>query len=244
MAVVTKISWSEHTWNPWRGCTRVSEGCRHCFMFSEQKRYGHDPRIVVRTKTWGDPIKWQRGAADAGRLETVFTCSWSDWFHADADGWRDEAWEVIRNCPNLQFQVLTKRADRIADHLPTDWGDGYQNVWLGVSVEDEHSLRRLPHLLAVPARVKFVSAEPLLEPINFRPYLYGIDWLIAGCESKGPGLGRECQLDWLRDLRDQCRESGTAYFLKQAAVNGKLDKTSILDGELWRELPLQLIEAR
>src|SRR5437868_587512 len=112
MGTETGISWTEHTWNPWRGCTKVSPGCANCYMFREQRRYGRDPTQVVRTKTWNDPIKWNRQAAEAGRKDLVFTCSWSDFFHEGADEWRDEAWAVIRSCPNLIFQILTKRADR------------------------------------------------------------------------------------------------------------------------------------
>ena len=119
----TLIAWSQRTWNPWRGCTKISPGCAHCYMFSAQERFGRDPAVVVRTGTWGQPLKWERQAAAAGRLERVFTCSWSDWFHADADDWRDEAWAVIKRCPHLQFQILTKRQERIVAHLPADWGD-------------------------------------------------------------------------------------------------------------------------
>src|SRR5688572_899551 len=118
MSIRTIIAWTEHTFNPWRGCTKISPGCKICYMFPGQKRYGRDPTTVVRTKTWGDPLKWQREAAAAGRTETVFTCSWSDWFHENADEWRDEAWDLIKRCPNLQFQILTKRHDRILGHLP------------------------------------------------------------------------------------------------------------------------------
>jgi protein gp37 len=95
----------------------------------------------------------------------VFTCSWSDWFHEDADPWRDEAWEVIRAAPDLTFQILTKRPERIADHLPADWGDGYPNVWLGVTIENRRFVDRADVLREVPAAVRFISAEPLLGPL-------------------------------------------------------------------------------
>lgn len=183
MGVNTGISWTKHTWNPWRGCTKVSAGCKNCYMFRDQKRYGRNPAEVVRTKTWRDPIKWNRAAAEAGNKDLVFTCSWSDWFHKDADPWREEAWEIVHSCPNLVFQILTKRADRIANHLPADWGSGYQNVWLGVTVEDQEATWRIPNLLAVPAAVRWISAEPLLGPVDFRPWIKQLDWIIAGAES-------------------------------------------------------------
>src|SRR5262245_41658448 len=99
MADRTSISWTDRTWNPWRGCRMVSPGCAHCYMFTEQRRYGRDPTEVVRTKTWGDPPKWQRQAEAGDPRRRVFTCSWSDWFIEEADPWREEAWAVIRACP-------------------------------------------------------------------------------------------------------------------------------------------------
>src|SRR5262249_9121833 len=127
---------TEHSWNPWRGCTKVSPGCAHCYMFPAQERYGLNPREVVRTTTWRDPLRWQKRAAAEGHTALVFTCSWSDWFHEGADAWRDEAWDVVRRCPDLTFQILTKRPELAPERLPADWGDGYPNVWLGVSVEN------------------------------------------------------------------------------------------------------------
>ena len=178
----TIISWTQRTWNPWRGCTRISPGCKSCYMFRAQQRYGHDPSVVVRTKTWTEPLRWQRVAEREHNTELVFTCSWSDWFHEDADEWRDEAWSLVRQCSNLVFQILTKRPERVLDHLPHDWSDGYKNVWLGVSIENEDYVWRADVLRKIPARVRFISAEPLLGPL---PNLVfdGFHWLIVGGES-------------------------------------------------------------
>lgn len=174
MAENSAIQWTDNTWNPWRGCTKISPGCANCYMFTDQRRYGRDPAEVVRTKTWGDPFKWQKAAEAAGRTELVFTCSWSDWFHKDADPWREEAWAVVKKCKNLTFQILTKRADRIKDNLPSDWGQGYPNVWLGVSVENQKCAgERIPKLLGVPAAVRFLSCEPLLGPVNLSKFHIG-----------------------------------------------------------------------
>lgn len=237
MGEKTIIAWTDKSWNPWRGCTMVSPGCANCYMFREQRRYGKDPAVVVRTKTWGDPAKWQRKAAAEGRQERVFTCSWSDWFHVDADPWREEAWAVVRACPNLTFQILTKRADRIADHLPADWGAGYPNVWLGVSAEQQKQAdERVPLLVKVPSTVRFVSYEPALGPVNFTPWLNqgGVNWLICGGES-GPGY-RPMDLDWARSVRDQCRETGTPFFFKQSSAP-QTEMGIELDGEIVREYP-------
>jgi protein gp37 len=239
----TGIAWTEHTWNPWRGCHKISPGCELCYMFTEQRRYGRDPETPVRTKTWGDPLKWQRQAEAAGRLEMVFTCSWSDFFIREADPWRDEAWAIIRRCPNLIFQVLTKRIERVRSHLPSDWGvSGYPNVWLGVSVEDqEHAVHRIPQLVEIPAAVRFLSCEPLLGPIDLENLETGdgdflnclaggwhdgdddtgylcdpVNWVIVGGES---GLfsdnPRPCGLNWIGKILSDCTQWGVPCFVKQ-----------------------------
>lgn len=198
MGETSAIEWTDATWNPWRGCRKVSPGCKHCYMFRDQERYGRDPRMV-------------------------FTCSWSDWFIEEADTWRDEGWNIIKRTPHLTYQILTKRPERILDHLPTDWGDGYLNVWLGTSVENqEYADRRIPLLLEVPAVVRFLSCEPLLGPIDFRKVpgfnRVGLDlsnwWVIAGGESGYPGHFRPAELDWFRSLLDQCKTAGVPFFLK------------------------------
>jgi protein gp37 len=135
-------------------------------MFREQERYKQDPTKVRRTApaTFNSPLRWQEP-------RRIFTCSWSDFFHADADPWRADAWDIIKRTPQHVYQVLTKRPERIADHLPADWGKGYPNVWLGTSVENQRWTTRIPLLLAVPARVHWISAEPLLGPLNLLPFL-------------------------------------------------------------------------
>ncbi len=202
-------------------------------MFRDQRRYGRDPSVVVRTKTWGEPLRWQKKADAAGRTYLVFTCSWSDWFHADADAWRPEAWDVVRRCPNLVFQILTKRPERIAGHLPPDWGAGYSNVWLGVSVERDDYVWRADVLRSVPARTRWVCAEPLLGPLPGLN-LQRIDWLVVGGES-GPDW-RPMDLRWVRELRDRCRAAGVAFYFKQS--NGPYPGMSPrLDGRLHQEMP-------
>src|ERR1700752_1072559 len=161
MGDTTKIEWTSATWNPWRGCSKVSPGCAHCYMFTEQRRYGRDPSVVTRCSdsTFYAPTrakKWRE--LPEGAL--VFTCSWSDWFHEDADPWRDEAWEVIHQRPDLTWQILTKRPERIAGRLPAWWGDADceapENVWLGVSIENRRFVHRADVLREVPAAVRFI----------------------------------------------------------------------------------------
>lgn len=233
MGSSTKIAWCDRTWNPFQGCTRVSPGCAHCYMHAAKKRYGQDPSTVVRSSdaTFRKPLsrEWRE---NPGR---VFSCSWSDFFHCGADPWRDDAWDIIRRTPEQTYLLLTKRPQRIAKHLPRDWGDGWPHVWLGVTAEDQRRWdERVPLLSQVPAMTRFVSVEPLLEAV--RPHgVKHIDWVIVGCES-GP-RHRPMELDWVRRIRDACAASGTAFFFKQAFFGSKLVETPLLDGRRWLWFP-------
>ncbi len=232
----TGIGWTERTWNPIQGCHKVSLGCKNCYMFSEKTRYGQDPNVVVRSKpaTFNAPLKWKEPSL-------IFTCSWSDWFIEDGDAHRDEMWDIIRRTPQHTYQILTKRADRIKDHLPEDWGKGWSNVWLGVSAENQEMAdERIPYLLEVPAFVHFVSCEPLLGPIDLTPWLSlefrssetktrggetyqvarnltRLGWAIFGGESDGISgkNARECNLDWIHNLTEQFSRADLPYFVKQ-----------------------------
>jgi protein gp37 len=268
MGDVSIIEWTDSTWNPWRGCDKVSPGCADCYMFRDQRRYGRDPEVVVRAAdgTFFAPIrsrKWERereAAITARGRHFVFTCSWSDWFHETADPWREEAWEIIRETPRSIYQILTKRPERILDHLPDDWGDGYPNVWMGTTIENRAFVGRADLLRAVPAAVRFVSAEPLLGPLVFYGSdgqgedwvdglsLDGIDWIIVGGESGGrPGRAlvdefgpKSAAKEWITDLRDEAAASGTAFFFKQ--WGGRTPKAGgrLLDGREWNEMPAAL----
>lgn len=225
MSERTGIAWTDATWNPWQGCTKVSPGCAHCYMYREKTRYGQDPETVVRSApgTFLAPRKWK----DPRR---VFTCSWSDFFHPAADAWRADAWDIIRETPHLTYQILTKRPGRIPDALPADWGKGWPHVHLGVSVESQRFVLRINALRTVPAAVRFLSAEPLLGALDLTGLTDGIGWVICGGES-GPGA-RPMSDDWARGLRDQCAAAGVPYFLKQLGGHpNKRDGThAILDG--------------
>lgn len=204
----SKIQWTEHTWNPWQGCKKVSSGCKFCYMYRDKERFKQDATIVVRSQpgTFNKPLQWKEPAQ-------VFTCSWSDWFIDEADAWRPEAWEIIRRTPWLTYQILTKRPERIMGNLPPDWGNGYPNVWLGVSAEDQGAYNeRVPILASIPAQLRFVSLEPLLSPIDllgdtdsiFGVYLMqNINWIIVGGESGneyGKYLYRECYISWIDNI--------------------------------------------
>ena len=224
MGLNSGVDWTDHTWNPWQGCRKVSPGCLNCYMYRDKKRYGHDPATVIRSKvpTFNAPLKWKEPAR-------VFVCSWSDFFISDADPWREEAWEIMRRTPHLTYMLLTKRAENIKDRLPVDWP--LKNVWLGVTAENsEEATARISTLIEIQAPVRFVSVEPMLGPIDLRPYLHPglfpdpteigryyppVDWVICGGES-GPGA-RWMANEWAFELKKQCVTAGVPFFMKQMA---------------------------
>jgi protein gp37 len=209
----TKIQWTEYTWNPFQGCKKVSEGCKHCYMYRTKDRYGKDPTIVVKSSstTFTKPLKIYEPSL-------IFTCSWSDFFTSEADMWRKECWDIIKRTPQHIYQILTKRPDRILECLPDDWGEGYPNVWLGVTIEMEKYNYRWEQLKQVPTMLRFVSFEPLLENISELPD--APDWVIIGGESgynKGNYRYRLCRLEWILNIVNHFKErtSCTPVFIKQ-----------------------------
>ncbi|MEZ6097252.1 MAG: DUF5131 family protein [Pirellulaceae bacterium] len=252
MAEKTAIAWTDKTFNPWMGCAKVSEGCRNCYALTLTKNrmglqvFGNNPRQVTK-EPWRNVKKWNREAPDhvgvlgAGEPDLVFCASLCDVFedHPTANEVRPDVFNLVRECQNLHFQILTKRPDRIVDNLPEDWGDGWPNVWLGTSIEDMRVAHRADILRSIPAVVRFISYEPALGPLD-EIDLTDIDWLIYGGES-GPGYRPEGTKDdpkkWARDIMARCREFGTAYFHKQSAAH----RTEIgieLDGRIVREFPV------
>lgn len=226
MGSFSEIEWTEATWNPWHGCQKVSPGCAHCYMYRDKTRYGQDPSRVMLGKTTFDlPLKWKEP-------KLIFTCSWSDFFIAEADLWRSEAWEIIRSTPHHTYQILTKRPERIVDHLPKDWP--LPNVWLGVSVENPRFYSRIAILRETPAPVRFLSLEPLLAPMPNLP-LEGISWIIVGGES-GPH-SRPMKPEWACDIRDQCVRVGIPFFFKQWGGARKDITGRKLEGRVWDEMP-------
>jgi protein gp37 len=205
-------------------------------MYRGKRRYGDDPREVVRSKTtFRDPLKW-----DDAKL--IFACSWSDWFIEEADSWREEAWDIVRSTPRHIYQILTKRPERILDNLPEDWDGGWHNVWLGVSIECQELMHRKRLLLEVPAQVRFLSLEPLIGPLELGN-LRGFHWVITGGES-GPAA-RPMDPQWAIDVKEACREAGIPFFHKQNGGTRKIAKTwggRELDGRVWNGMPSQADE--
>ncbi len=254
MSNSTAISWTDHTFNIAWGCRRVSPGCAHCYADTMAIRLGHNvwgnaPRRTFGPKHWAEPLAWNERAARAdlapgvlgnGMPRLVFCGSMCDVFedHPQINAEREKLWPLIWKTPNLIWQILTKRPERIADNLPRDWGDGYPNVWLGTSIENNDYCWRAYKLVQVPATVQFLSYEPALGPLHDLS-LDGISWVIFGGESV-PGF-RPMRLAWAQDMRDKCRAAGVPFFFKQSSgIRTEMGVT--LDGDLIREFPLSKIK--
>jgi len=238
------IGWTDHSMNFWWGCNKVSPACKYCYIGQIMRRAGREPfHGPIRTSlaTWKKAFAWNHKAAKLGRRYRVFTCSMSDFFHAKADKWRDDAWDVIRECRHLDWQILTKRSHRIAQCLPDDWEDGWSNVWLGVTVESQQYTKRLDDLTQIPAAVRFVSAEPLLGEINIIPWAANLDWVITGCERAAATKRRSMDLEAVRSLCRQCDQVGIAFFLKQYYLGNQLQFDGMLDGTVQQSWPASAI---
>lgn len=249
MSVKTIIAWTDHTFNIAWGCVKISPGCKNCYADTLSSRYGHDvwgvnkPRRKFGDKHWSEPLKWNEdsvagipGVRGDGFRHLVFSSSMCDIFedHPTISEEREKLWPLVRATPHLDWQLLTKRADRIADNLPDDWGNGYPNVWVGVSVENnDYVWRANDHLAHIPAAVRFISYEPAL---GFLPGLdlSGLDWVIYGGES-GPGY-RHHDLEWPRAMRNRCADAGVAFFFKQSSA-ARTEMGITLDGETVRNFP-------
>ena len=242
MSAKTIIAWTDHTFNIAWGCQKVSPGCKNCYADTLSKRYGASsvwgpgqPRRTFGAKHWADPLKWNAEANREGRQHRVFSSSMCDIFedHPDITAERAKLWDLIERTPCLDWQLLTKRADRIATNLPPTWGDGWPNVWLGVSIENNEYVSRADDLRRIPAAVHFVSYEPALGPLDELD-LTGLDWLICGGES-GPKY-RPMDLQWVRDIRARCEDAGVSFFFKQSAAP-RTEMGIQLDGAIVRAYP-------
>ena len=235
MAQNSKIEWTQSTWNPVTGCTKISMGCRNCYaermalrlMAAGSPNYANGFRVTVHPHALELPLRWKHP-------RMIFVNSMSDLFHGDIPfDFVVKIFDVMRRASQHQFQVLTKRSERLL-HLSSKltWPE---NVWMGVTVETADYLCRLDHLRQTPAAVKFISFEPLLGRIPDLD-LTGIDWVIVGGES-GPGA-RLLKQQWAVEIRDKCLNAGTAFFFKQwGGVNKKRNSRS-LEGRTWDDMPL------
>lgn len=234
MAINSSIEWTEATWNPLTGCTKISPGCKHCYaermalrlQAMGQPNYANGFNLTLHEDALELPLRWKKP-------QIIFVNSMSDLFHKGVpDTFILRTFEVMRRAAWHRFQVLTKRSDRLLElspHLP--WAD---NIWMGVSIEDRDYTFRIDHLRRTDAQIKFLSLEPLLGPLR-RLRLTGIDWVIVGGES-GPGA-RPMDPSWVADIRNQCVKSGVPFFFKQWGGVHKKKTGRELEGRTWNEMP-------
>jgi protein gp37 len=200
-------------WEPWTGCYKVSDGCTYCYFYGpHSKRHAHN--TVEKTAEFYKPLsKTAKGAYKIQSGKIVATCFASDFFISEADEWRKDAWAMIKQRLDLDFLILTKRIDRFMVSLPSDWGDGYDNVNIGCTVEDQSLADyRLPLFLSYPIKRRFVACAPLLGPIDLSPYLSGIDHVTVSGETGQEA--RVCDYDWVLAIREQCVKAGITFWFK------------------------------
>jgi protein gp37 len=236
MATNSPIEWTDATWNPVTGCSKISPGCKHCYAEKMANRlkamgqanYRNGFELTLQPQMLDLPLHWKTP-------KRIFVNSMSDLFHVDVPvAYIKQVFEVMRQAHWHQFQVLTKRAERITELSPKlFWA---QNVWMGVSVENEKYAYRIDHLRKTGARVKFLSIEPLIGPVG-KLNLRGIDWVIVGGES-GPGA-RPMDPEWVTGIRDQCLKAGVSFFFKQWGGVQKKKTGRSLEGRTWDEMPAE-----
>lgn len=253
MAENSKIEWCDATFNPWVGCQKVSPGCTHCYaetLMTRKPAWANTwgPRGIRRKTSeanWKKPLAWNRKAEQEGRRYKVFCGSLCDVFEDkwEVDPWRADLFEfVIEETPNLDWLLLTKRPENVSDMVPAHWrtvGKWPANVWIGTSVENQkYADERIPYLLRIPVRIRFLSIEPLLGPVDLTYALGGsaVAWVIVGGES-GPNA-RRMHPDWARTIRDQCLEAGVPFLFKQWGGRRHDSGGRLLDGREWNQYPV------
>lgn len=241
MATNSGIEWTESTWNPLTGCTKISPGCKHCYAERMAKRlkamgqpnYVNGFKLTMHEHVLEKPLEWKKP-------QIIFVNSMSDLFHKDVPlEFIRRVFDTMKRAHWHQFQVLTKRSDRLAELSPyLEWTD---NVWMGVSVENEKYTSRIDDLRKTGAKIKFLSVEPLIGPIS-KMNLKGINWVIVGGES-GPGA-RPLETEWVVSIRDQCLKAKVPFFFKQWGGVQKKKTGRLLDGRTWDQMPVDINLAR
>lgn len=209
-------------WNPWHGCTKISPGCKFCYVYRQDAMYGSEISSSECRKTGNFDLPRKRKRDGSYKIPSgkiIFTCFTSDFLLADADDWRGECWRMMRERSDCMFYFFTKRIDRFESCMPTDWGDGYENVMVGCTVENAQMADyRLPIFRRLPIRHKSIIVAPMLSPVDISPYLdSSIEEVSAGGES---GVrARPCHYDWILDLRAQCVAKNVPFSFHQTGAN-------------------------
>lgn len=218
-------------WNLWHGCTKVSPGCQHCYMYRRDEAIGKDASVVRKTQAFNLPVRILHSGPYKGLYKVpsgshIYTCFSSDFFHKDADAWRPEAWDIMRTRSDCTFFMITKRPERIADHLPPDWKEGWDHVTIAVTCENQWAAeKRLPLYLSLPLAHKSVMIEPMLSEVDLRPFFSAyktdngqpvIESVSVGGES-GPEA-RPCDFAWVLEVHRQCVENGVSFSYHQTGA--------------------------
>ena len=215
-------------WNPWHGCHKISEGCEHCYMYFLDKKRGIDTSKVYRTESFYMPLQKKRdGSYKYPSGMEMYVGLSTDFFVQEADVWRDEAWRIIKSRPDMVFRLLTKRANRIEECLPKDWGEGYENVLLSVTTENQRNAdKRLPILLALPAKHKGFMTAPFIGSLDASAYLATGEIEEVLCGGENYDGARPCHYEWVKSLSEQCRKQNVTFdFIETGSYFVKDGKT-------------------
>lgn len=205
-------------WNPWRGCRRYSEGCKYCYIHKGDSRRSIDTSAIVRTDTFDAPIQRKKsGVYKINSGQTVYLCFSSDFLIEEADEWRSDCWAMIKMRSDLHFLFLTKRIDRFMACVPEDWGDGYDNVTVGCTVENQQQADyRLRNFASLPIKHKNIICQPLLEGLDIEKFLRGIELVVVGGESDRSA--RPLDFDWVINIREQCKQQEVHFEFRQCGT--------------------------
>lgn len=219
-------------WNPWRGCKRCSEGCRYCYIHKGDYKRNIDTSEIVKTDDFYKPIEKLKNGKYKIKSGIVYLCFSSDFFIEEADCWRDECWKMIKERSDLKFLFLTKRIERFNDCIPDDWDEGYENVIICCTVENQKNADyKLAIFKELPIKHKCITAQPLIEKINMEKYLKDIELVVVGGESDKNA--RPLNYDWVLDIRNQCINANVSFEFRQCGSNfikdGKLYKLQVKD---------------
>ncbi|MDY0276864.1 MAG: DUF5131 family protein [Acholeplasma sp.] len=205
-------------WDPWRGCKRVSEGCKFCYIHKGDYKRGVDTSNIVKTKDFYKPIERLKNGNYKMKSGLVYVCFSSDFLIAEADSWREEVWQMIKARSDCKFLFLTKRIERFNEVIPSDWNEGYDNVIVAVSVENQKSADyRLPIFNNLAIKHKIITVQPLIESISISKYLKDIEMVVVGGESDVNA--RTLNYDWVLSLRDECIQNNTSFEFRQCGTN-------------------------
>ena len=219
-------------WNPWRGCKKCSEGCLHCYIHKGDAKRGVNTNDIAKTKDFTKPLEHMKNGTYKMKSGLTYLCFQSDFLLEEADEWRKECWAMIKERQDCTFLFLTKRIERFMDCIPEDWGDGYENVVVCCTVENQKNVdKKLSVFQKLPIKHKQITAQPLIEKVDMEQYLDGIEAVVVGGESDREA--RTLDYDWVLDIREQCVRKNVDFTFRQCGTHflkdGKLYKLQTKD---------------